>query len=94
MVDLEHPAALDARDPVGTAVEPRAEDDHLLDPVAQGLPQQIVDQPGPGDARRACAGPSVIDVSGHDPAHDRQARDRHYGTQRRPEKGGRERIVE
>src|SRR5439155_8248729 len=94
VVDLEHPAAFDARDPVGAAVEPGPEDHHLLDLLPQRVPHDIVDEAGPGDARGARPGPPAIDVPGHEPPHHRETRQADDRAQRWPKEATREAVAE
>jgi len=48
VIDFENPRLLDCRDAVRACIEPRAQDNDLVEPFAQARLQEIGDVPLPG----------------------------------------------
>jgi hypothetical protein len=48
VVDFEHLGLLDSRDAVRSRIEPRAQDDDLVEPFAQAGFEEVIDVPLPG----------------------------------------------
>jgi hypothetical protein len=48
VIDFEHPRLLDSRDAVRARIEPRAQNDDLIEPFAQARFEEIFDVPLPG----------------------------------------------
>src|SRR5438132_11404357 len=94
MIDFEHPGLLDAGDPVGTAVEAGGEEHDLTDTAFKLISQQVIDQPGPSEARRSRSRPPVFNEPRHCPTNERQPRQGNHEPKSWSQKADGEAVLE
>src|SRR5215831_4860375 len=94
MVDLKHARALDAGQPIGTAVETRAQNHDLLDAIAESLQEGIIDEARARNDRWPASRPAPVNIPDDQGTQPRDMRQRSDTAQGGSQKAQREGIIE